>query len=398
MPAGHFRRCGSCSPGHLAFLPAHAASEAASVHSQTTHLLADCPPVSVQHIQLYDQRSGHKSLPHFHWDTLSCEEAAPSPCGSYLAVWLKGLQHGPACYDESIHDVMIYDTKDGFREIVQFCTGRLEPDIKWSSSVQLCVAQLLDAAPGPHDACSDAGIGAPTEAAAAFIYDPKAAAVVCSLGSEASGTLRTLGQGHCTSTAWAPSSRCLLVLGVHLGNPGVARVPGWLAIADVVHGQVIAHCTVTVQPSDPLGSPAIIWHPQGLVWQADVQVQDPAALQRAGFATGALPKDLEFVLACFSADARHLLTFHRKQHLEGDNVMLRCSIMGVQIHMEVVQFVTGVDTSRTLHHAGCQTAQPFLCTANVGLASVRSCSGTRLHRLMPQRLGRGARHRTSCCL
>ena len=175
-------------------------------------ILTDSPPISVQHFHLYDQRSGDELLPDISSVDLHCGDTAFSPCGSYLAVWLGAMQESRhSCHLVPIHAVVLCNISVGFQTVVRFCTGRLEPDLVWSSSGQLCVAQILEISP-QNCSCSVPKIGQPIEDSAVFIKDPKAAAVVCSPGSKASGLLLSLGQGHRTNTVWAPCGRCLLVL------------------------------------------------------------------------------------------------------------------------------------------------------------------------------------------
>ena len=95
-------------------------------------ILTDSPPVSVQHLHLYDQRSGDELLPDISSVDLHCGDTAFSPCGSYLAVWLGAMQESRhSCHLVPIHDVVLYDISIVFQKVVRFCTGRLEPDLVW---------------------------------------------------------------------------------------------------------------------------------------------------------------------------------------------------------------------------------------------------------------------------
>ena len=176
---------------------------------------------------------------------------------------------------------------------------------------------------------------------AVFAWSPKTAAVQC-LDDEANAALCCLAAGCPAYASWAPSGRHPLSFGVQLDRSDKGQQPGWVAIADVVTGRIIAQSLYgTVFKWGYEQRLSIVWHPssRGIIFQDDTEVQDLGCFHHAGFATGILPALARMHAGGFFADASHLvaqLYSLPSRWVEGF-ALVRCSIDGSQICLERAQ-------------------------------------------------------------
>ena len=255
-------------------------------------------------------------------------------------------------------------TSEGFPEVARFHTGRAVPELKWSPAGQLCIAQsfcwsadlsLLCSVDMPHKACSSAKCSA-------LIWDPELAAVVHSLGPAVSALLHKPEARYWTEhVAWSTSCLYLLAQGAsgsgYTGdedyNPCEGRVSGWLVIADVVQGTVVAKSRVSLTEGRSCDNPfAIMWvpHAQAEILQPSTQVENLLSLMQAGFAVGNLPKGSGMVGAKFSPFADFLAVQSDRSAVEVQ--LLSCSIVGPQVCLRLVQTFQRISASHAIFSFG----------------------------------------------
>ena len=111
---------------------------------------------------------------------------------------------------------------------------------------------------------------------------------------------------------------------------------GWLAIADLEQGRIIAEANF--KSSFKLFAEerlSFVWHPssRAIIVQDDVELQDIAAITRAGFVIGQLPADLRMHQAGFSADASFIIAerYDISDRARYDFYYLECSLQGLQV-------------------------------------------------------------------
>lgn len=314
-------------------------------------------PVEVETVWLYDQRNGPQPPPGFVLRQSGCLLVEHSPCGSFMGVVLEGalvnpgIKHKGRSTRMEVYHVVVYSTSGGMRELARFYTGNLWPTIQWSPSGHLCVAQLLRGKFKPsRDApcCQLYGAGLVQELftqSAAFVWDPKTAQIIQSLSSDTSSALRVQGRGCIVIPVWSPSCQYMLVT----GDPDQGetehdgRRRGWLLIADMSQGRIVAQCQTSMMPDFPIDClfSAVWWHPssKGLIFRCDVWLQDTAPILQAGFALGSLPRLLTMHAAGFCADATYLVARSTKQQYSPVEVplpavLVRCSMEGLHIGLD----------------------------------------------------------------
>lgn len=288
--------------------------------------------------------------------------ARPGPCGRYVAVIVNQLQCKPGLeasnsdsdsseeFDEdasissadwqrmSTFEVHVYSVCADFARRAIFCTQLREPVIQWSPASCLCIAQMLAVADRLHFVL-DRNLGTDmTVWPAAFRYEPCLTTdETFNLNSEASGQLSCMGMGCQVHPCWSPSGQYLAVHGAPLSRHNRETAPGWLAIADVWRGSLIAEAKLKSSfKSFREERLSIVWHPssRALIVQGDIEIQDTAAITRAGFGIGQLPAGFRMHQAGFSGDASFLMTEYHDPSDERtyyDLYYLTCKLQGLQV-------------------------------------------------------------------
>ena len=367
---------------HLASLPSTQAVLAALQRgfSARQRMLAKSPPVKVETLPLHSLENRPILLPGFAWSYHYVECVMFSPSGRYLAAVVEHRQKsteleevesdmsedygtsnsldGTEVHKVWTYEVLVYEASEGFKQCARFdCQGR-QAVIQWSPTSDLCVAQLLLVGNSLCTAQEISRVADMSWNTAAFIYRPGSSwaaahgGIAPCLSDQATEELSTLGKACQVHSCWSPSGRYLLVHGVDLCEYGRADAWGWLAIADVEKGGVVAQSKLRTRSNRiKVERLSFAWHPssRAVITSGDVEIQDMAAIRRAGFGIGKLPGRLCMHQAGFSADASmliakspvyvddHLLFFH-----------LECTLTGLQICLgqpQVLAPSTGHDES-----------------------------------------------------
>ena len=313
---------------------------------------ANSPPTRVDTLQLYTLEERPSPWPGFAWISLHCTWAACSPCGCYLAVVVEGKQCGPenlptavgeadeiaspggSNCDMSFYEVLVYRTSVGNQQQARLLTGVRPPVIQWSASGSLLIAQLFRYNTNDFYQAVDLHLMQELSVqSAAFTWSPERSAVLHCLDQEASAALQMLSEGCTVYGIWSPSCQYLLMHGAGFPVTDEKRVPGWVAIAEVAEGRIIAQSGLelawTFDANEKL---SIAWHPtsRGLVFRGDIHIHDMGIFAQAGFATGLLPAQLRMHPVGFSADASHLVA----QWQSSPSLMLvSCNMHELQIDL-----------------------------------------------------------------
>ena len=330
-------------------------------------IMAKLPPVKVATLPLCSLQNRATLKLGWVWASQTFESVMFSPDGAYLAAVVKHRQVDPKheqsdsdsdvsedfctstalesfeAHEMCTYEVIVYKASDGFRLCETFDTQVREPVIQWSPSSCLCVAQLLtqgNRVGFALDICFSTEMSKYT---AAFVYCPKYRWYhdwydsAPHLSSQATAHLSSLGKRCQVHPSWSPSGQYLLVHGAQYPRHDRDKASGWMAIADMEQGRIIAGANFkTAYKSFHEERLCFLWHPssRALIVQGDVELQDIAAITRAGFGIKQLPKDLCIHPAGFSADASLLIaesydTWGDRYHM--DIYSLECSIQGLQI-------------------------------------------------------------------
>lgn len=330
--------------------------------------MANQPPVRVETLWLHGQDKPQPQQQENVWRSWHPGWVSYSPSGRYLAVASSvrlcelrsesGSEgdagpytgpHGSECrfclHETNAHEVHVYHTSEGCKQLASFCTGGLSSDLLWSPADHLCFAQvrrLQHEEPWSYHA---AGPGV-CEPSAALIWDPSTMTVLHSLCNEAAAVLRELLPACPKWSIWSPSGRYLLIHGAEYHNQTSGK--GWMVIADVTKGCLVAHCGLAVA-SRLDRSQDIVWHPgsQGLIFHSSIHVQDLDSLAHAGFATGFLPADLCMHVAGFSGSAAHFVASHHRPHWlqHADLWVISCTVIEDSICFEFAQALSAHETS-----------------------------------------------------
>ena len=145
-------------------------------------------------------------------------------------------------------------------------------------------------------------------------------------------------------------------------DPYEGEVSGWLVIADVMQGKVVAKSRVSSTEGRSCDYPfAVMWVPnaQAVILQPYTQVENLRSLTQAGFAVGNLPKGSE-IAGEFSPYADFLAVQSHGSDRE-DVQLLSCSIVGPHIHLKVVQRFQRSSFSRTISSFGWMPESSVLC-------------------------------------
>ena len=329
-------------------------------------LMAKSPPLKIRSLPLYDLETRPTLLPGFVWSRQTVESAICSPNGKHMAAVVKHKQSDPEheeyesesdgsedfdtpafLYSAEVHevctyDVLLYEASDGFKQCARFDSQVRAPIIHWSPASCLCVAQLL--ATGTRG-CYDLDAGWSIDMSmktAAFIYHPDwGSAYGCDealcLSDQATIRLSTLGKRCQVQSCWSPSGQYLLVHGAQFPGHGRTEASGWLAIADVEKGKLVAESNFrSASTESDEAHLSFVWHPssQALIMHGALELLDMAAITRAGFGVGRLPSELRMHAAGFSADASLLLAESYDTYIGHDRwccYCVECSIQGLQV-------------------------------------------------------------------
>ena len=329
---------------------------------------ANLPCVKVDTVRLHRDR--HRPRPGYDWAPQTCVSVAFSPCESYLAVVVEGELFDPEAETESSPEegvglnpddeafrvttyvVLVYSCSEGFQRQARFFTGLRKPLIKWSPTGHLCVAQPLAYFTRDSHVADSQMMPELSVRSAAFTWSPETAAVLQCLDNEANAALRSLAEGCRAHASWSPSCQHLLWFGVHVPRRSYEweQLPGWVAIADVVTGRLVAQSSYsTVYKWGHEERLSIVWHPssRGIIFQNDIGVQDLGRFHCVGFATGILPAGLRLHAGGFSSDASHLVAalYSLPSRCTEDFALVECGIDGSQIRLVWAQNLTLPTTS-----------------------------------------------------
>ena len=252
-------------------------------------MLARSPPVKINTLPLYTVEDRPTLLPGYVWSHQTVKHLVYSPNGQYLAVAVEHNQSHPEyqesdsesegsdapafLYSTKVHEVctyevLVYEALDGYKQCARFDSQVRAPVIHWSPASCLRVAQLL--AKGTRGRYAlDAGWSTDMSMrTAAFIYDPDYGAAhnadegPCPT-DQATIHLSSLGKRCQVRSCWSPSGQYLLVYGIELSRFQVSRYgdPGWLAIADVERGSLVAQSKLKVLRLLDVEGLSFVWHP-----------------------------------------------------------------------------------------------------------------------------------------
>ena len=347
-------------------------------------MLARSPPVKINTLPLYTVEDRPTLLPGYVWAHQTVKHLVYSPNGQYLAVAVEHNQSHPeyqesdsesdksddfdtpaSLYSAEVHEVCtyevyLYEASAGYKQCARFDSQVREPVIYWSPASCLCVAQLL--AKGTRGRYAlDAGWSTDMSMkTAAFIYNPDFGAAhnadegPC-LTDYATIHLSSLGKRCQVRSCWSPSGQYLLVYGVELPKFGMCGDAGWLAIADVERGSLVAQSKLKVLRTLDAEGLSFVWHPilQAFICGGNVGIHDMAAIRMAGFGIGTLPEKLCVNHAGFSADASLLVA---EAAVLGHDCLrfyhLECKLAGLQICLGQPQVTASAENHEEIFIVG----------------------------------------------